>query len=161
MLLYYLRYIAAMDRSAEDSAPGEWVEIAKRRADEQQASGLSDDEEAILRQVADDLEESTRERRAQLMANRPHGVTSVPASTLASSAGVTPISVPATMGIGSPELERIRDLSVEQLKVNLREPGFEKVKARVHGLYGSVTTRQIVAASDPESAKQARIAGKP
>ena len=155
MLLYYLRYIAAMDRSAENSAPGDWAELAKRRADEQQASGLSDGEETILRQVADDLQQSTRERQAQAMAGRPHGAASVPAATVA------PISVPATMGIGSPEGERIRDLSVEQLKIKLGETGFEKVKARVHALYGSVTTRRIVAASDSESANQAKVSNKP
>jgi len=179
MVVYYLRYVGAMDRSAEDEAQGDWAKSAKRRIDEQEAAGLSDTEQAILQQVADDLRQTTKERQAQLMANRPHGISPAGPTSGASSFGATidsrtpgadgvPVgvaattSVPATFGVVSLPGQRIAESFVVQLKAKIGEAGFEKVEKRAHTLYGSITSRRVVAVSEAESkTKQAKLANQP
>jgi hypothetical protein len=166
MVLYYLRYVGAIDRSAEDDAQRDWAKSAKARVDEQEAAGLSDTEQAVLQQVADDLRETTKERQAQPMANRPHGI--APASPRTPGTDGAPVgvaattSVPATFGAVSLLGQRIAESFVEQLKTKIGEAGFAKIEKRAHALYGSITTRRVVAVSEAENkTKQAKVSNRP
>jgi hypothetical protein len=179
MILYYLRYVAAMDRSAEDSGQGDLAKSAKTRVDEQEAAVLSDQEQAILQQVADDLRQTTKERQAQLIANRPYGIAPASPRSSTTSSGTTrdprtpgsdgaPVgvpattSVPATFGAVSPFGQRIAESFVEQLKTKIGDAGFEKIEKRAHTLYGSITTRRVVTVSEAENkTKQAKVSNKP
>jgi len=166
MVLYYLRHVGAMDRSAEDASQDDWTKSTKMRVDEQAAAGLSDQEQAILQQVADDLRETSKTRQAQLMANRPHGI--APALPMNPGTDGAPVgvpaasTVPATFGPALPMGRELAEPFVAQLKTKIGEAGFEKVEKRAHALYGSIMTRRVEAVSEAEiKTKQAKVSNKP
>ncbi len=135
----YFLLIASMDKFAagggEDGAAA-----AKARADEQSACKLSDKDEAILQQVADDFHKEVAESGPVMM------------SSTTGSVG------PGRPAIGSVRVEdmarmresrgRIFDAHMEQLMSELGEESFEKVERRVHTLYESDGLPQVVPIAD-------------
>ncbi len=130
----YLRSIALMDKFAA-SGGEDGQAAASARAEEQKACGLNDREEAILQQVADDLQKDIQE-------HRPGPVSSDMSSRRAGEMGR-----PMTSVGGGPEESGIRverSLHIEQLKSELGDVGFAKIDRRVHVLYESEGLPRVV-----------------
>ena len=129
----YLRYIASLDEfSSNDGKEGKAA--ARLRSDEQQACQMSDKDESVLEQVADDYQQ-------ELAAQRLINLTVL--GELGTNYSV-PSGWPLESGTRAEERKGIADSHIEQLRSRLAEASFHKVEERAHLVYEFAVPRRVV-----------------
>jgi hypothetical protein len=136
----YFHLISSLDKLAANGGD-DGKEAAKARTEEQKACQLSDKEEGILQQVADDYEREFEEFRPRI------GISSGSDLGRPTAAGVRPPEAGRfPQGRG-----RIVAAHIEQLQSSLGKGSFEKIELRMHELYDSDGPRRIVPIEAPET----------
>ena len=123
MVTRYLHTIAMMDKFAANGGD-DGLAAANARAEEQAACGLTDKEQAILQQVADDLQKELSERQPVTLPSTTFGGMSPPSNT----------DRPERPEFGRQRKESI-DSHIAQLRSALGDAGFEKIENRVRVMY--------------------------
>jgi hypothetical protein len=136
----YFHLISSLDKFVANGGD-DGKEAAKARSDEQKACQLSDKEEGILQQVADDYEREFEEFRPRM---------GIPSSS--------EVGRQTTGGVRPPEAGRfprgrgrIVESHMEQLQSSLGKASFEKIEMRMHELYDSGGPRRIVPIEAPQT----------
>jgi hypothetical protein len=141
----YLHTIAMMDKFAANGGD-DGQAAADARAEEQTACGLSDKEEEILQQVAEDLQKELSEHRPGTM---PSGT--IGGMDRSARAAVDRPAEPGFRGGRS----RVIDAHIEQLRSGLGQAGFEKVENRIRVIYEFDGPPRVVPLDVPESQSKA------
>ncbi len=148
----YLSNIATMDKFAANDSE-DCDAAARARVDEQKACGLSDKDEAILQQAAEDFQNDVR----ALTEHPPGAASTTAAGVMGRPASVSPLSPQVRE-----QRNQIAGSHIEQLRSSLTKASFQKIGKRVHVLYQSDGPEQVIPATElmPKS-KEAKISELP
>ncbi len=127
----YFHEISAFERFASHEGE-DGQDAAKARAEEQRICGLTNKEQALLLQEAQDFEQDLKKLQPQSTAT-----------------SVTSQSIRAVRAIPLEQRNQIANSHIGRLHSSLSKAGFEKIERRAHTLYDSEGAELIVPVTEP------------